>query len=188
MPNEFYVEQADRSPRSGEADEDIYFGELISDAGSGVSVLTFADANETVGLARSDLQAYAAEWEDDITEELYDASDEQRNRVQYHVLEDAARVKVRTPNDNATDGAPSIGHLDVVGYIDAAGGTVASASEFQGRIVQEGYTDDAATTYDRGTGNFKAIGVAYRPAKQAGDSVTDFDTPVRVELFSEVKE
>jgi hypothetical protein len=188
MANEFYVDEADRSPLSGVVDEEVYFGELVSDGGSGVTKFVYADSNESLGLARSDVQAGAAEDEDDTAEENYLPDEELRNRAQYHPNESDARVRPRTAQDNGTDPAPSIGHRDVVGVIDASGGTVASAGEFAGRIVEEGYTDDAATTYDRATGNFKAIGVAIRPAKQNGDAVTDFDYPTPVQLFGEVRE
>jgi hypothetical protein len=188
MAVEFYVEQADRSPQSGIANEEIAPGELVHDDGDGVDVFTYSHANENVGLARYDAQAFAREHEDEERDNLYVPSDEQRNRVQYHPNEADARVRVRTPEDNSTDPAPNIGHRAVVGVIDASGGTAASAAEFQGRVVEEGYTDDAATTYDRATGNFKAIGVAYRPGRQAGENIDEFDYPVRVELFGEIKE
>lgn len=196
MAIEFYVEQADRSPHSGIANEDIYAGELVHDDGDGVDVLTYAatdeDAAGHVGLARYDAQAFAREYEDEVRENKYVAGDPQRERVQYQPLEDSAVVRIRTPEDNGTDPAPDIGHQDVVGVIDAAGGTAVSAGEFQGRVVQEGYTDDAATAYDRAGGNFKAVGVAYRPeqnpAPVAGQQSESFDYPVRVVLFSDLKE
>jgi len=192
MAVEFYVEQADRSPRSGVANESIYAGELGIDDGDGVDVLTYAatdeDAAGHVGLARYDAEAMAAEWEEDIVEPVYDAG----QRVQYQELEDSAVVRIRTPEDNGTDPAPDINHRNVVGVIDAAGGTASSAGEFQGRVVQEGYTDDAATTYNRSSGNFKAVGVAYRPdqnpASVAGQQAESFDYPVRVVLFADLKE
>lgn len=193
MALEFYVEQADRSPHSGVANEDIYAGELVHDDGDGVDVLTYAatdeDAGGHVGLARYDGQAFAREHEDEVREDKYVAGDPQRERVQYQPFEDSAVVRICTVEDNSTDPAPSIGHKDVVGVVDAAGGTVSSAGEFQGRVVEEGYTDDAATTYDRASGNFKAVGVAYRPGRNSA-AVEDpsFDEPVRVDLFSDLKE
>lgn len=191
MALEFYVEQADRSPKSGVANESIYAGELVHDDGNGVDVLTYAatdaDAAGHVGLARYDTEAMAAKDMDAVVDEVYDTG----QRVQYQEMEDSAVVRVRTPEDNGTDPAPSISHKTVVGVIDAAGATAASAPEFQGRVVQEGYTDNAATTYDRGSGNFKAVGVAYRPDKMhasvAGDQADSFDYPVRVVLFSDLK-
>lgn len=194
MAVEFYVEQADRSPQSAVANETIYAGELVHDDGDGANALTFTatdeDAGGHIGLARYDAEAMAAEWEEDVVEESYSLD----QRVQYQPMEDSAVVRIRTPEDNGTDPAPTIGHRDVVGVIDAAGGTIASAGEFQGRVVQEGYTDGAGTptTYDRATGNFKAVGVAYRPDQMhtsvAGDQSDSFDYPVRVVLFSDLKE
>jgi hypothetical protein len=189
MAVEFYVEQADRSPTSGIANEDIYAGELVHDDGDGADVYVYADGDENVYLARYDAQSFAREYEDEVREDKYVAGDEQRNRVQEQpVKEGGARLRIRTPNDNGTDPAPSITDGDAVGVIDAAGGTASSAAEFQGRIVEEGYTDDAATTYDRASGNFRAIGEAYRPARQNGDTMDEFDYPVRVELFGELQE
>lgn len=191
MALEFYVEQADRSPHSGVANEDIYAGELVHDDGFGVDVLTYAttdeDAGGHIGLARYDAEAMAAETDEDVADELYNSG----QRTQYQPFEDSAVVRIRTPEDNGTDPAPDINHKDVVGVLDD-GSTVSSASEFQGRVVQEGYTDDAATTYNRSSGNFKAVGVAYRPdqnpAPVAGQQAESFDYPVRVVLFSDLKE
>lgn len=186
MALEFYVEQADRSPQSGVANEDIYAGELVHDDGDGVDAYVFADGVENVALARYDAQAMAAEWEEDIVEEKYVASDETRNRVQYQPLEDSAILRIRTPEDNGTDPNVSIGHRNVVGVVDASA-LQGSAAEYQSRIVEEGY-DDGTTTFNRSNGNFKAIGRAYRPAQQAGENMTRYNHPVRVITFSELKE
>lgn len=194
MAIEFYVEQADRSPHSGVANETVYAGELVHDDGDGVNVLTYAasdeDAGGHVGLARYDAEAMAAVDDEEVVDHSYSSG----QRVQFQPFEDSAIVRIRTPEDNGTDPSPTIGHKDVVGILDAAGGTIASAAEFQGRVVEEGYTDGAGTptTYDRATGNFKAVGVAYRPDKMhtpiAGDLSDGFDYPVRVVLFSDLKE
>lgn len=192
MALEFYVEQADRSPQSGIANEDIYAGELIHDDGDGVDVLAFADSNENVGLARYDAQAMAAEWEEDIVEEKYVAAEDQRKRVQYQPMEDSAIVRIRTVNETSAGitAAPSISHRDVVGIVDEGD---ADAPTSPGRIVEEGYVNDenddaTTTTYNRANNNFKAVGVAYRPGQQAGQAETRYDHPVRVILFSELKE
>lgn len=194
MALEFYVEQADRSPQSGVANESITAGELVHDDGDGVNVLTYAatdeDAGGHIGLARYDAEEMAAETEEDVVNEVYASG----ARVQYQPVEDSAVVRIRTPEDNGTDDPPDINHKDVVGVLDAAGGTVASAAEFQGRVVQEGYTDNAGTptTYNRSNNNFKAVGVAYRPdqnpAPVAGQQAESHDYPVRVVLFSDLKE
>lgn len=186
MALEFYVEQADRSPQSGVANESIYAGELVNDGGNGVDVLAFADSATDVGLARYDAEAMAAEWEDDVVEEVYDVDE----RVQYQPQEDAAILRVRTiDNDTAT--APSIGHRDVVGIIDDSDANAPTGAE--GRVVEEGYTADAdgdgtSTTFSRANGNFKAVGRAYRPAQKAGGVEDRADHPVRTIMFSELKE
>jgi hypothetical protein len=194
MATEFYVEQADRSPHSGVANEDIYAGELVHDDGDGVDVLTYAatdeDAGGHVGLARYGGQAFAREYEDEVREDKYVAGDPQRERVQYQPVEDSAVVRIRTPEDNGTDPAPDVNHQTVVGVVDASA-VQGSAGEFQGRVVEEGY-DDGTTTFNRSNNNFKAIGVAYRPdqnpAPVAGQQAESFDYPVRVVLFSDLKE
>jgi hypothetical protein len=188
MALEFYVEQADRSPQSGIVNEIVKPGELVFDGGSGVDVLQFADDGANAALARFDAQAFAREYDDDVVTPQYDPNDEQRNRAQYQPFEDSAIVKVRTPEDNSTDPAPSIGHRDVVGYVDASA-VQGTADEFQGRIVQEGY-DDGTTVFNRSNNNFKAVGVAYRPAGplNKGTAVSEFDDPTRVVLFSEPQE
>jgi len=188
MAIEFYVEQADRSPQSGVANESIYAGELVYDDGDGVDVLTFADGTENAALARYDAEAMAAEWEEDIVEEVYDTGE----RVQYQPLEDSAILRVRTVEET-TDGvtaAPSISHRDVVGIVDE---TDADAPSSAGRVVEEGYTNDenddtTSTTFNRTNDNFKAVGRAYRPGQRAGDAEDRYDYPVRVIMFSELKE
>lgn len=192
MALEFYVEQADRSPQSGVANEDIYAGELTYDGGNGVDVLTFAEADGDghAGLARYDGQAFAREYEDEVREDKYVAGDPQRERVQYQPFEDSAVVRIRTIEET-TDGvtvAPSIGHRNVVGIVDETDGDAPSSP---GRIVEEGYSNDenddtTSTTFNRSNSNFKAVGVAYRPERHDA-AVEDpaFDEPVRVILFSE---
>jgi hypothetical protein len=182
MATEFYIESKDRPAQSGIANAAVVAGELVFDDGSGVDPMEFADGDFS-GVAEYSEEFLSADDIDAIADEEYQTGD----RVIYGGAEDAAVIKVRTPEDNSTDPAPSIGHGDIVGVVDETS-TVASAAEFEGRVVQEGYTDDAATTYNRGNSNFLAIGRAYRPAKQNGDSVTDFDTPVRLVVFGEVKE
>jgi len=181
MALEFYVEQADRSPQSGVANEEIYAGELIHDDGSGVDTLLFADGPENVGLARYDAEAMVAEWGEDIVEEKYDAG----QRVQYQPQEDDSIQRVRTIDDE-TAPAPAIGHRTVVGVVDET--STDAPSNAGGRIVEEGYTTDldgdtTSTTFSRANGNFKAVGVAYRPAQEAGQVEDRYDHPVRVIMF-----
>lgn len=181
MAVQFYVEQSNSSYQSGLANEEIYAGEVVNNEGAGV---TAADAQVNIdGLSLFSEEFMVGEDEDDVVEEKY-AVDE---RVKYAPVEGTLRGNVRTPEDNGTDPAPSISHETVVGVIDTSS-TVASASEFEGRLVEEGYTDAAATTYDRSGGNFVAVGEAYRPAKRNGDTVSDFDTPIRVDFYAEPQE
>jgi len=185
MAVEFYIESADRPAQSGIANSAVVAGELVNDAGSGVDPMEFADGDH-VGVAEYSEEFLSAEDEDAIANEEYAVGD----RVIYGGNADADVIKVRTIEDNGTDPAPSISHGDIVGVVDETSGTLSSQADFEGRIVEEGYTDGDATptTYNRANNNFLAIGRAYRPAKQNGDSVTDFDTPVRVVVFGEVKE
>lgn len=183
MAVEFYVESADRNPQSGLANEEIYAGELVNDAGAGVNLLTFGDSGENAALARYDGQSFAREYDDEVRERKYDPTDEQRNRVQYQRFEDDARFRIRTIGDESA-AAPSISHRDVVGVVDE--GTGDAPANAEGRIVEEGYTN-GATTYDRATGNFKAVGIALRPARQTGGVADEYDYPVRVEMFDSVE-
>lgn len=180
MALEFYVEQADRSPQSGVANETIYAGELAHDGGSGVDVLTFGDDGSNAVLARYDAEEMSAETMEDVAEPLYEAGE----RVQYQPLEDAAVLRIRTTQDDAS-AAPSIGHRDVVGIVDE--GAADAPANVKGRLVEEGYSN-GTTTFNRSNNNFKAVGRAYRPAKRAGEPQTRLDYPVRVIVFNEFKE
>lgn len=176
MAVQFYIEQADRASQSGVADEEIDAGELVVSDGGAVTRASYADGRYD-GLQLYDPEFMAAEDEDAIADESIEVGDLSR----YHPDEDSAVVHVRTLHDNGT--APSIGHNDVVGIADS-GTADADAADVDGRIVEEGYTN-GTTTFNRANSNFMAIGRAYRPAKQNGNSVTDFDVPVRVELFAD---
>lgn len=185
MATQFYVEQADRSYLSGVADEEVKAGVLVADhAGEGVRRLEFADADYD-GLAVYDVEQLAAEDHDVNTtaaDFIYDSGD----RVRYQPSEDGAVLKVRTIRDGG-DSAVSIGHRDVVGVLDESVVDLNGADQdYTGRIVEEGYTE--TTTFNRSNSNFKAVGRAVRPGKQAGDTVTAFDEPVRVVVFDELKE
>lgn len=175
-----YIDQSDRSQRSGVASEAVKAGELVFDDAGSVRRVEFADGDYD-GLAVYDPEFMAAEDEDAIADESVEVGD----LVRYAPKESAARLLIRTPEDNGTDPAPSVGHEDVVGFVDASA-LQGSAGEYQGRIVEEGY-DDGTTTFNRSNNNFIAIGEAYRPAKQSGESVTEYDTPLRVELYGSVE-
>lgn len=179
MPVQFYVEQSSGSYQSGVADSEVYAGEIVANDGSGVALADAQVDDENLdGLALFSEEFMVGEDEDEVVDEVY-AVDE---RVKYAPVEDSLRGHVRTPENNGTDPSPSIGHQDVVGLIDTSG-TISSADEFTGRIVGEGYTDDSGTTYNTSNNNFVALGYAYRPGKQNNDTVSDFDTTVRVSFF-----
>lgn len=184
MAVNFYVESADRASQSGIANEQITPGTLVRDDGSGVNLLSFADGDYT-GLALYDPEYLAAEDEDAVASEFYKAD----QRVKYHPSEDAAVVKVRTVEDDGGP-APSVSHGNIVGVVDESDADAPSG--VKGRLVEEGYSadvsgDGTSTTFNRSNDNFLAVGRAYRPGRQNGDSVTDYDAPVRVVLFSEAK-
>lgn len=174
MAVQYYVEQSDRAYQSGVAAEKVYAGELIHDDGGSVSKFAFADGDYS-GLALYDPEFMAAEDEDAIADESVEAGD----LVRYAPDEDAAVVNIRTPEDGGQS-APAVGHTDVVGVVDDGSGD--APAELVGRVVEEGYSN-GSTTFNRSNSNFIAIGEAYRPGQQNGDAVTDFDTPVRVELY-----
>lgn len=184
MATQFYLESFDRPNQSGVANESIEPGTLVTDNGAGVNLLSFADDDYT-GLALYDPEYLSAEDEDAIASGEYEVDD----RVKYHPSEDAAVVKIRTPTDDG-GAAPSISHGDIVGVVDESAADAPVG--VQGRIVEEGYQadgdgDGASTTFSRDNDNFLAIGRAYRPAQQNGDTVTGYDAPVRVVLFSEAQ-
>lgn len=187
MAVEFYIESADRPAQSGIANEAIKAGTLVRDTGAGVDLATYSDGDFD-GVAEYSEEFLSAEDEDAIADETYEVGD----RVIYGGNEDAAVIKARTITES-TDGvtsAPSISHGDVVGLADQSD---ANAPTSDGRIVEEGYSNDedddsTSTTFDRATGNFIAVGRAYRPGKQNGDTVSDYDEPVRIVVFGEVKE
>lgn len=82
----------------------------------------------------------------------YDDGDD----IQYVTLQHGGNYKVRTPEDDGTNPAANVSHGEVVGL------AAVGAAEHEGRIVQEGYTDNGGTTYGRdSTGDFVALGVAH---------------------------
>lgn len=184
MAVQFYVEEADRSAHSGLANEKLAPGTLVTDDGSGVRKVQFADGDYD-GLALHDPEYLSAPEEDEVAPTQYDVD----QRVRYHPQEDAARVRVRTLEDSGGP-APSISHRSVVGIVDETDADAPSG--VVGRVVEEGYQadasgDGASTTFSRANNNFLAIGIAQRPGQQNGDTVTAYDDPVRVLLFSEAQ-
>jgi hypothetical protein len=179
MAVQFYVEQSDRAYKSGLADETIKAGTFVFNGGSGV---TLADAQDTRidGLALFSEEFLVGEDEDAVVDEEYSTG----NRVKYAPYEGGAVLYGRTPTDDG-GAAPSIDHETVVGVVDTSVGDAPSGAA--GRLVEEGYTN-GATTFERANNNFVAVGEAYRPGKQNNDTVTGYDTVVRVQLYGEPQE
>lgn len=176
----FYVEQADRSYQSRLAAEDITVGTLVAEDGSD-KVELVDDSNTTIdGLAVSPRSAqYIAKEEQSIGDTGSDTAGftylaSENDRVPYLPLADRDAVKARTITDNGTDPAPSIDDGTVVGVAQK------NDDAFRGRLVEEGYTDNAGTTYGRSsTGGFTVLGVAYK------DSGSGYDAIVRVDSRSD---
>jgi len=173
-----YIDQSDRSVLSGVASEEVFAGELVVSNDGSVSVLSFADGDYD-GLAVYDPEFMAAEDEDAIANDAVESGD----LVRFAPKESAARLYIRTPRDGGQD-APAISHDSVVGFVDDGSGD--APAEMVGRIVEEGYSN-GTTTFNRSNDNFIAVGEAYRPAQQNGETVTEFDVPVRVELYGDVE-
>lgn len=91
---------------------------------------------------------------------------------------DGAKARLWTPNDQGDTTlfpAPNIGRWDVVGVPDI--------TEYEGRIVEEGYTadpdnDGVNTTYSRANGNFVPVGLAIAAADNVPQ--TNFESLVHV--------
>lgn len=168
----FYIESADRPSQSRVAAEDIHVGEAVQEDGSdGVERANANDHNDFAGVADNPQSAdwIAAEADED-SNETYDSAD--NDRVVYGGGAPGDVIKVRTIENNSTDPAPSINDGDTVIIPDAS--LADSATEFEGRVVQSGYSDDSGDTHN--TSNGIVVGKAYR------DSATSFDSVVRVKV------
>ena len=178
----FYIEVTQTPNRSGFAAEDIPAGTLVYLA-DGEAHLADASTHETVdGVADTPRRGeYIAGFDHETSDFVYLAndpdpdnhaplSDNNAHLVPVGGGADGDYIKARTVADE-TAAAPSITDGAVVGFVDA---TAADApADAAGYIVEEGYTNDD-TTFDRETGNFVAIGRAYR------ESHGDYDRPTRV--------
>lgn len=166
----FYIESADRPRKSALPDEDIPVGLLVHKLTNGkVQRAQYSDGtfDGVADQPHTGEQIAERDDQDDPNWDVYEAAEDER--VVYGGDEDGARLKVHTAADNSTDPAPSISDADIVGIAD-------NGSEFHGRLVEEGYTDDGATTYNRSNDNFLPVGKAYR------DSADGYDEVVRVEV------
>jgi hypothetical protein len=180
---EFYIESADRPQKSGVANVAITAGEGVVAGPNGVEPATADSDFDGVATYEPELLA-KDESRDGIVprDETYEADE----RVPHGGDEDGARVRLRTIEDESAP-APAIGHQTTVGFIDPS--STDAPADSAGRIVEEGYTadadgDGATTTFNEANGNFAPVGEALRPAQQAGETVTEYDYPVRVEVDS----
>lgn len=177
----FYVEYENRPYHSRPAAEDIHVGTLVNENGS--DAFERADGADVSRLDYLAAKPRSADWiaddEDvDLTDFTYKSSE--NDLVPGHPLSDGDTVKVRTAKDTGgNEPTPDIQDGDVVGIIDTSAGTLSSSSEYEGRVVEEGYTDGDATTYNRSNNNFVALGVAFK------DAATSHDVPVRVNVDRE---
>jgi hypothetical protein len=170
----FYTESVDRPYTSGLVSEDVDVGTLAADDGSGGIRRAEATDNRIDYLAAKHRRG-AYNWrsaDDDLTSFTYESADNDRAPLQ--PLVDGDVIKAHTAQDNGTDPAANITNKDIVG-IAGVGGT-----EFEGRLVESGYTDNAGTVYsESGAGDFLKLGKAYR------DSASSFDAVVRVQVNRE---
>lgn len=163
----FYTESNDRPNHSALVQEDIHVGTIAAKTGAGQVVNTDdVDTAADYLVAAPRRGGYIADEPDEETNFHYKAADNDRAPL-VDLDEAGAVLKARTVSDNSTDPAPSISDGDVVGVAHKAD------DAFRGRLVEEGYTDDAATTYDEASGNFTPVGTVHR------DSSTNFDEAVR---------
>src|SRR6056297_1067239 len=178
----FYVDEADRSARSGPVAEMVPVGTACTRVDGVVELLDGATNTRFDGVADAPRSAeYIAEEVDEASGFAYrPASMKDENdrggadiadRAPLRGDEDGAVIRIKTVADNGTDPAPNITADNEVGV--AAVGT----TEFEGRLVQAGYTDDGGTQYgDGGAGDYVALGTA------DNDSSTEFDEPVRIRV------
>lgn len=176
-----YIESADRPYTSRVVASDIRTGELGADNGSQQAVPFDAqnnDGSDFLGVATQPRRGdYIAAEPDETTDWTYSSSDDER--ASFGGSADRDVIKARTAEDpGGNESAPSISDGDVVGVVDTSAGSLSSTTEYEGRVVEEGYDDgeSTATTYNRTNDNFYAVGIAHR------DSSSAFDDAVRVEV------
>ena len=172
-----FIEEGDRSLRSGVPSEPIRPGNLISKDGDAVSNATATSGVDGIAL-RPQNAWWGAHHSEDYRPALKDFTytGDDLERMPYYPLGDEGAVYVRsfTPDDDGSGKtAPNITHDTRVGVID----------EYPGRVVEEGYsadfTDDSTsnpTTFNEENGNFEPLG---EPNPAAPDvPQTEFDSLV----------
>lgn len=173
-----HIDSADRALLMDTVSEDIRPGELVyAETGGGFRLATGVDGRVD-GVVEDLADDHIAEHDEDfrasIEDFVYDASE--GDRAQMGGGEDRARLRLRTPSDDGTSDPPGIQAWAVVGIADAG-------TEYDGRIVEEGYSPDGGTTvYDRASGNFLAVGLAAAsdPKTHSASGFTEFDGMIHV--------
>lgn len=139
--------------------ERIRVGELVQEVANGVRAAKGSgDRIEGVAIVRETGDAIAQEDDEPAGSFVYRPSDD--DRALHAGKQNGIKFRVLTPPDSVT--APDISFGDVVGVADAG-------SEYDGRIVHEGYTADGVT-HSRANGNLLAVGVA-REAESTSDEL-----------------
>lgn len=169
----FYAESVDRPHVSRVVSSDIYVGEIGAHDGSDkAEPFDFNNHDETDLLGVADNHRSGNRVVKDIDDTggfTFQASED--DRASFIGDEDRAVIKVRTAEDTGgNEPTPDVESDDVVGIVDTSAGALSSTSEYQGRIVEEGYSDDG-TTFNRSNNNFFAIGVVRRDSANAWDAV-----------------
>lgn len=167
------------------ADENIPEGDLVHRAsGGGVSLVDGSTHSKIDGIALN-LEAgdhianheydYRASREDFVykpssNKDSDDLLPNEDDRVPIGGQKATSELNPATIKDNGTDPAPSISKNDLVGVAPVGAN---EQDEIQGRIVQDGYTDNGGTTYGEGdTGAFVPLGYADEPVSSFDERVT----------------
>lgn len=149
-----YVYDCDRSVVSAPSNEDgILPGEFVTVVSGGGCRRATGTDDRISGVVADFDDEHIADHEHDYRDSIEDYTYDTGMRVKFGGDEQSAKMRVRTPQDNGTDPVVNIQEWDVVGIPDISG--------YEGRIVENQYTDDAGTVYEIGAGNFLPVGVAY---------------------------
>lgn len=167
-----YGYKADRPPVGDISSVDgILPGELAYlQEGGGLKRAAFADGRID-GVVEDFADAHIADHQHDFRSGIDQFTYDTGMMTQLSGYEDGAYMRVLTPPDSI-GAAPNIQAWSVVGVADAG-------SAYAGRVVEEGFSPDGGTTvYDRATGNFLPLGIAY--GNQHDVPETGFDSLVHV--------
>lgn len=179
----FYIETNDRSLKSQVAGEDILVGLLVEEQGDGTVTVVDDTSSTFDGIADSPRRAeYIADDTDEGSDFTYKATGVPESLGGAHLVPyggnaDGDRIYCRTAIDPEDGGDPiSMTTGTIVGVAQSAD------TDYHGRVVQEGFTDGGATTYDIATGNFIPVGKVLREPSTNNQPAVGFDDVVRVEV------